>query len=184
MKDNSIERVNMVIASSGGLACSVYLLIGLMGYYVYGDNVDDNLLRNYPATSTMVTVIRVLISLLVSFTFPLQSHPSRTCIMDLWEHRSPSDGSRAVNTFRYVLITLLFLGLANFVGSMVENLSTVLAVVGATGSTTVSYLLPGITYYYMHQKPHPKRYLALLQLGLGCIIIPLSLTSIGLKGGV
>ena len=153
-----------------------------MGYYVYGDNVDDNLLRNYPSTSTMVTVIRVLISLLVTFTFPLQSHPSRNCIMDLWEHRSSTEGSRSTWVFRYVFITLTFLIMANFVGSVVENLSTVLAVVGATGSTTVSYLLPGITYYVMHSKPHKKRYLALLQMSLGCIIIPLSLTSIGMKG--
>lgn len=182
LKDATIDRVNTVIVMSGGTAFSVYLLIGLFGYYVYGDNVDDNLLRNYPSTSGVVTVIRVMISLLVTFTFPLQSHPSRTCLMTLWESVWPSHGARRVKSFRYLVITLVFLALANVVGSLVTNLTVVLAIVGATGSTTVSYLLPGITYYFMHPKPHPKRYLALLQFSLGCIIIPLSLTCIGLRG--
>ena len=54
-----------------------------------------------------------------------------------------------------------------------------LSVVGATGSTTVSYLLPGFCFFRLcPRKRSPMRLLALLQLALGCIIMPGSLALI------
>jgi amino acid permease len=68
-----------------------------------------------------------------------------------------------------------------------RDLGVVLAVVGATGSTIVSYILPGAIYYTIH--PHEqqqqqgggggggavKRRLALALCLAGCVIIPLAL---------
>jgi amino acid permease len=60
----------------------------------------------------------------------------------------------------------------------VSDLGTVLAVVGATGSTMVSYVIPGACYYKLFPHKHFKRTLALLQFSLGVMIIPLALTAI------
>lgn len=64
----------------------------------------------------------------------------------------------------------------------VSDLSVVLAFVGATGSTAVSYILPGFFYYYMFKNPEDgpawKRNLALAQGIAGLIIVPLCLTFI------
>jgi amino acid permease len=67
------------------------------------------------------------------------------------------------------------------VSMLVDDLSVVLEVVGATGSTAVSYLLPGAVYLALHPEPHPKRYLAMLQLALGLVIMPVGLTAVFLK---
>lgn len=77
---------------------------------------------------------------------------------------------------RYYAITTAFLGLAYIIALSIKDLGLMLEVVGATGSTTVSYLLPGITYYRLHTKPHARRYLALVQFLLGFAIIPTCLT--------
>lgn len=53
-------------------------------------------------------------------------------------------------------------------------------VVGATGSTTIAFILPGLLYLKVHPEPHPKRSLAALQLAVGLLIIPLALTFIAL----
>lgn len=53
-------------------------------------------------------------------------------------------------------------------------------VVGATGSTTIAFILPGLLYLKVHPEPHPKRSLAALQLSVGLLIIPVALTVIAL----
>lgn len=53
-------------------------------------------------------------------------------------------------------------------------------VVGATGSTTIAFILPGLLYLKVHPEPHPKRSLATLQLAVGLLIIPVALTVIAL----
>jgi len=64
----------------------------------------------------------------------------------------------------------------------VRDLSIVLALVGATGSTTVSYILPGFFYYLLFKNPEDgpgwKRSAALAQGILGILIIPFCLVFI------
>lgn len=71
----------------------------------------------------------------------------------------------------------LFLVLASF---MFFLLSVSPQVVGATGSTTIAFILPGLLYLKVHPEPHPKRSLATLQLAVGLLIIPVALTFIAL----
>lgn len=81
---------------------------------------------------------------------------------------------------RYTIVTCCFLGFSLLIALTVTNLSTVLAFVGATGSTTVSYILPGFFYYIIFKDEGPawKRYLALFQGCIGLVIVPVCLTFI------
>ena len=62
----------------------------------------------------------------------------------------------------------------------VEDLSIVLAFVGATGSTIVSYILPGSFYYFTFHTEGPvwKRYIALALLCIGTVFMPVCLAFI------
>jgi amino acid permease len=75
-----------------------------------------------------------------------------------------------------------FLALTLIIAISVKDLSVMLALVGATGSTTVSYILPGFFYYLMFKDPADgpawKRNLALAQGIAGIVIVPLCLTFI------
>ena len=63
------------------------------------------------------------------------------------------------------------------ISMMVHSLGLMLAVVGATGSTTISYILPG--YFYMSlfgdEERGPMYYGARTMFIAGCIIIPCAL---------
>ena len=66
------------------------------------------------------------------------------------------------------------------IGLTVTDLGVVLSLVGATGSSVVSYILPGFLYYFMFKDkdqdtPRWKLALALFQGCLGVIIIPVCL---------
>ena len=93
------------------------------------------------------------------------------------------DTGMSFDRFRYWVCTACFLTLSYVVALSVKSLGTVLAFVGATGSTMVSYILPGFCYYFIfteNSERHPawKRYFALFQGCLGLIIVPLCLTFI------
>ena len=79
------------------------------------------------------------------------------------------------------VIQVCFLTLSLLIATTVNNLSVVLAVVGATGSATVSYILPGFFFYLTFPKgqaPEWKRNAALIQGIVGLLIIPICLTFI------
>lgn len=116
-------------------------------------------------------------------------HPDHARSTDLTAPPRPSqpaaltEGNNRLAALRYSLITLAFLCGALLVALLVRDLSLVLEVVGSTGSTIVSYLLPGATYARLHTWPHARRGLARAQFALGLVVIPVGLTSVFLKAG-
>lgn len=82
---------------------------------------------------------------------------------------------------RYTFVTLTFLCTALLVALLVHDLSLVLELVGATGSTIVSYLLPGAAYVRLHPYPHARRTAAQLQFVVGVGVMAVGLTAVFLK---
>ncbi len=88
-----------------------------------------------------------------------------------------------IENFLFYGITCCFLTLSFMIAMTVSDLGVVLGVVGATGSTMVSYILPGAIYIKIHPEPHPLRSLACIQLILGILIVPIALYFVLFKGG-
>ena len=170
------QRVLHVIGASALVALSIYLLISFSGYTTFGPQVESDILATYP-NSAIVAVARVAISVVVTFSYPLQSHPSRTCILSLLTAVFGSRGPRW-DMATHLGVTTGFLGLSTAIALVVDDLGMVLSLVGATGSTIVSYILPGATYFKLCRDAGWKRYLGLLQLAIGMALVPLSLTLI------
>ena len=63
---------------------------------------------------------------------------------------------------------------------VLDDLGVVLSLIGATGSTVITFILPGAAYWVMTREEGPtvKRYCAALLFGLGCIIMPVCVTFI------
>ena len=65
----------------------------------------------------------------------------------------------------------------------VKSLGLMLAVVGATGSTTISYILPGYFYTSLFADKRDSTYMAARCMFIaGCIIIPCALGLIAATG--
>lgn len=91
-----------------------------------------------------------------------------------------------IENFLFYGITCGFLVLSFMIAMAVTDLGIVLGVVGATGSTMVSYVLPGAIYIKLHPSgtgSNSLYFLARLQLALGVIIIPVALYFVLFKGG-
>jgi len=175
-------RVDKVIVTSIVSALCVYLVVGNAGYQTFGVDVKSDVLENYASTPT-ISVARVGVAILVGSSFPLQCHPSRMCIFSLLDQakgpRPEGDETDAAPTrnVEHVAVTAIFIVAALMIALSVKSLGLVLSFVGATGSTTISYILPGGIYYTVGP-PGVRRYLAFIQFCLGLVIMPSALAVI------
>lgn len=164
--DNSHFRTTSVILASIGCACGLYILTGITGYLTYGENITGNIVSMYPS-NTPSTIGRLAIVILVMFSYPLQIHPCRASIDAClkWRPRSrngsnessPSRGSllsapkskppAEMGDMRFAIISTILIVLTFVTAMTVSSLEKVLAYVGSTGSTTISFILPGLFYY-------------------------------------
>lgn len=164
--DNSHFRTTTVIFASIGGACGLYILTGITGYLSYGDNIRGNIVSMYP-TAAASTIGRLAIVILVMFSYPLQIHPCRASIEAClkWRPRrrntpdtSPSRTSlmttnpspkpaAEMSDLRFAIISTVLVVLSFITAMTVSSLEKVLAYVGSTGSTTISFILPGLFYY-------------------------------------
>lgn len=85
-------------------------------------------------------------------------------------------GKITPDAFQHVAVTCAHLGLSLIIALAVSDLGLVLGVVGATGSTIVSYILPGFCFMRLGPKSGVKHLVAIGMLAAGCVIMPLALT--------
>jgi amino acid permease len=166
IKNNSHFRTTSVVLASIGSAAATYILVAITGYLSFGDRVAGNIVGMYPP-GLYATIGRAAIVMLVIFSYPLQCHPCRASVDAVlkWRpaaqpagsenspHRHPLLGPRGSRTpepmsdLRFSIITTTILILSYLVAMTVSSLEAVLAYVGSTGSTSISFILPGLFYY-------------------------------------
>lgn len=59
----------------------------------------------------MITVARVFVTSIVVFSYPLQAHPARSCLLSVyaaWNNEKEDDLSPHVKWIRYVAVTVSF----------------------------------------------------------------------------
>lgn len=167
IKNNSHFRTTSVVFASIGSAASTYILVAITGYLSFGNKISGNIIGMYPP-SVSATIGRAAIVVLVMFSYPLQVHPCRASVdavlkwrlkpsrpgsNDVSPHRNPLLGPRAnrpaepMSDTRFAIITTVIIVLSYIVAMTVSSLEAVLAYVGSTGSTSISFILPGLFYY-------------------------------------
>ncbi|EFE32243.1 uncharacterized protein ARB_00765 [Trichophyton benhamiae CBS 112371] len=164
--NDSHYRTTSVIVTSIGSAAATYVLVGVTGYLSFGDTIGGNIVGMY-APSLTSTIARAAIVILVIFSYPLQIHPCRASLDAVLKWRPNSNKSPAnthspnrnpliprtsppsegMSDMRFAIITTVIIVLSYIVAMTVSSLEAVLAYVGATGSTSISFILPGLFYY-------------------------------------
>ncbi|KAF7586725.1 hypothetical protein BBP40_008404 [Aspergillus hancockii] len=171
--NNSHFRTTGVVLASIGSSAATYICVAITGYLSFGDKVGGNIVGMYPP-GLWATIGRAAIVMLVMFSYPLQCHPCRASVDAVlrWKpkpsnnndnspHRHPLLGPRGNRTpepmsdLRFSVITTTILVLSYIVAMTVSSLEAVLAYVGSTGSTSISFILPGLFYYKISSPDSP-----------------------------
>ncbi|GAA5913252.1 hypothetical protein JCM6882_000043 [Rhodosporidiobolus microsporus] len=190
LKTNSQPRLNVVIGTSIGSAAIIYELLGILGYVTFGSAVGGNIIEMYPHT-TLVSVGQVGITILVLFSYPLQLHPARASLDKfLFPHTPTDDDETAVDDHgsgdeiplgRFVLESAVLLFSTFLIAMFVSSLEVVLGFVGATGSTTISFILPSVFFLALFKdstdpRDRRLRWIAMLLLAWGLVVMVVSLS--------
>ena len=186
LHDRTKSRLDGVLVSTILISLFFYGIVSIEGYRTYGSNVYGDLLRSYPL-STLVTLFRLAVAVMVLFHYPLQVFPARLCLTTFvnslagqnFGSASNDNTSAAKKSSQFHCITSLFLFFSYMTAMAVDDLGKVFAVVGSTGSTIVTYILPGLIVANLNSYlPLSLKILAYLQVLVGLIIIPLALAAI------
>ncbi len=202
------RRTSRLISISMALSMALYFCIAIGGYATFGPRVHPDILATYPA-SRIVAIARLCISVVVTFSYPLQSHPSRASLISLMQavvssverrrsgaRASDGDGEAAGSAAKppmpwslrhafklHVAVTAAFLLASTGIALAVDDLGIVLSMVGATGSSIVSFVLPGGCSYLLFRRRGRVRWLGLGLLVVGATLIPMSLALIVTRRG-
>jgi len=174
VKNSTRGRIDRIIVAAYLIAGLSFCFAAVLGYWTFGNEIPSDVLKGYPETY-LVAATRLLYCLLALFSYPLQIHPSRNSALALMDLVRPSASGGST---RWAVVTVLELVASLAVAITVLDLGKILGVVGATGSTMVSYILPGLVYSQAFPHFHAKRGLAIGMLLLGCLIMPTCLTLI------
>ncbi|KAI6354289.1 hypothetical protein MCOR25_008683 [Pyricularia grisea] len=171
IKDGSPGSVVGVIGTSIGSAASIYILVAITGYLTFGNQVVGNIISMYPA-SIASTIGKAAIVILVMFSVPLQIHPCRAsldAVLKWRPNRNNSPGgahadsaliptasvandshgspTTPMSDLRFAVLSTIIIVCSYATALTVSSLDRVLAYVGSTGSTAISFILPGLFYY-------------------------------------
>lgn len=160
--DKSLKSLSSLITMAITLSSALFIVVGLSGYLTFGDTVSGNIILLY-AHSTSALVGKFCIVFMVLFSFPLMLHPARISVNNIYHwfagHESGliDDETPLLDTQpqaysppierTFVPITTGLLVVGYFLAATVKSFALVLAVVGATGSTAISFILPGLFGY-------------------------------------
>ncbi|KAK0202688.1 transmembrane amino acid transporter protein-domain-containing protein [Desarmillaria ectypa] len=165
LKSNTQERMNIVVGTSIGTATLTYEIIAVFGYLTFGSKVGANIIAMYPPTSLFVAVGQLAVVILVLFSYPLQVHPCRNCLDKVFHAGSPPSTkvtahdddeeeenldelpSAVMTPLKHTSLTSAIVASGFTIAYFVDNLQMVLSFVGSTGSTTISFILPGLFYW-------------------------------------
>ncbi|BGP41308.1 hypothetical protein JCM10449v2_005285 [Rhodotorula kratochvilovae] len=189
IKTNSQARLNLVICTSIGGAAVIYELLGILGYLTFGAAVGGNIIEMYPRT-TLVSIGQVGITILVLFSYPLQLHPARASLDKFLFPHQPSDSDDCTDDHghddeiplgRFVIESAVLLFATFMIAMFVSSLEVVLGFVGATGSTTISFILPAVFFLSLFKDstdPRDRRLRlgAMFLLAWGVLVMVVSLS--------
>ncbi len=167
---NDKSRLNFVIGAANIIASVLFISVGIAGYLQFGDNVKGNVILEYKSKLLSSKVGKFALVLMVTLSYPLMFHPCRLSLnnmvhwieLEVQKEQSPINESTALlndeehnsnnqivpfSTNRFVVITVL-LTLATYgLALSISSFELVLSLVGATGSTLICFILPGLFGY-------------------------------------
>ncbi|KAH9975741.1 transmembrane amino acid transporter protein-domain-containing protein [Lactifluus volemus] len=180
LKTNSQERMNIVIGTAIGSATVTYEVIAVFGYITFGSHVSANIIAMYPSTSLFIAIGQLAIAILVLFSYPLQVQPCRNCLDKVFNFSSADQkvgdetiedehGAGDMTPLKHAGLTTAVVMGGFMIAYFVDNLEMVLSFVGSTGSTTISFILPGLFYWKLTKDdPERNKLLNLGALALAC----------------
>ncbi|KIX10445.1 uncharacterized protein Z518_01528 [Rhinocladiella mackenziei CBS 650.93] len=185
IKENSHFRTTSVVFASNGTAASIYILVAITGYLSFGNEIGGNIVAQYaPSVSTTIGQAMIVVLVMFSYPLQVHPCRASVDAVLKWrpsdklkaklrstsatpsslDSSPPGDvpllqpgkkNNTEMSETRFAAITTVIIILSYIVAMAVSSLEAVLAYVGSTGSTSISFILPGLFYYKISSPDSP-----------------------------
>ncbi|AFN82946.1 putative aminoacid transporter [Encephalitozoon romaleae SJ-2008] len=177
MASYSVRKVKFVSIWSGVGGGLIYGSIGHLGYSLFGNGLDGDLLGIFADKNSVInaqlagTIDRYLVSskiavygsmLIFIGSFPMQLNPLITTLFNIFPERRRTENIR--------LILMVFLMILCFSLALIRDLSAglVISIAGATVTNFISFLFPFVFFISAKKKFSTSTFLALVSM-VACI---------------
>ena len=160
---------------STGIVTVVYVVVAVLGYLYCGDSIKGNVFMSMPNDSVLVIIARIAIAINVMIGFPFIVCPGREGCNTFISEICKKYGDLSPN-LKHVIGTTILLVLG-VVGWFVTSISIVFSFCGAIGSSAISFIFPGIYYFYTFRN-EPTRKISRV-LSVVCIVLGFVLMILG-----
>lgn len=120
---------------------------GMLGYLTYGDDTNSVITLNLPA-GPLTTVVKICLIIAIVFTYPMQLFPV-TEIFDYLIFKQPSNGYFNLKGNILRAVCVLFTAT---IGFFVPFFGLISGLIGALGSSALSFILPVVFHLIMFRK--------------------------------
>lgn len=141
---------------------------GILGYLMFGENIDGNILNNFADDDVLMIVVRVGFFLIVTMSYPI-THP---CVSCSW-----SDLIFGVNQaaelvgWRRALVLALSNGVTLIIAIFLPQVRPAIDLAGALGGNIGNFTLPAVMWFMSskQKKSHWTNILSIAMAVFGCV---------------
>ena len=131
---NGVRNTAMVLVSC------FYIGVGFFGYLKYGEAVSGSITLNLPVDEFLATLVKIVMSLAIFFTYALQFYVPVDLLNPLIQGRvSPHNSLKAEYALRLTLVLLTFA-----LAVAIPKLDLFISLVGAVSSSTLAIMAPAV----------------------------------------
>lgn len=168
LKTPTIDRFSTVTHYSTGISMVACMVMALAGFLTFGDKTLGNVLNNFPADNTMVTVARLCFGLNMLTTLPLEAFVCREVMLNYWFPHEPFNMNLHLIFSSALVVSAMTLSLVTC------DLGVVFELVGATSACALAYILPPLCYIKLSSRSW-KTYVAMAVVAFGCAVMAISM---------
>ncbi|RYP50120.1 hypothetical protein DL768_004324 [Monosporascus sp. mg162] len=169
LKTPTLDRFAKVTHYSVGVSTLACLAMALAGFLAFGDRTRGNVLNNFPADNTMVTLARLCFGLNMLTTLPLEAFVCREVVLNYF---LPPDAPFDLRL--HVALSTAHVAAALAVSLLTCDVGAVFDLVGATSACALAYVLPPLCFLRLSSRRGWRTYAAWGVVVFGFVVMIIS----------
>ncbi|EAX99220.1 Transmembrane amino acid transporter protein [Trichomonas vaginalis G3] len=144
------RKITAIVAT---ILCFVLVLIpSVIGYLLFGDETNGNVLKNFPDNDVLMIIVRIGFFFVVTFSYPCVAQP----VMGSWGQMIYGNNDAPSLTFwQRVIVEVITHTIPIIIAMFLPESKPILGVGGALGGCVVDFCYPALLWY-LHYKPSWK----------------------------
>lgn len=139
-RNNSPSRMFRFVLLCFGVSSTIYAMFSVFMCYIYGDTIQSPVIESFSLNKGEFITARLLYIILMLFSIPIQSFPTRNAVESLFRIWLPNLNPN----IPYYGATFAFLATAFTIAALEVKTKLLIKIIGCTAGTVICYVLPAL----------------------------------------